>query len=118
MEDYKLELSDETIKALKLIAKGLQDLSKVIKDSSLQVVYDSLREKVIEETENVIETSKEKSYTLEEVRKVLAKKSQSGFTLEIKKLICKYGADKLSEVNPECYAKLIKEAEELKDATK
>lgn len=118
MGDSKVEFIDGVINALKLIAKGLQDLSKAITDSSLQVVYDPAREKSIEGPENVVDVSKEKSYTLEEVRKVLAKKSQAGFTSEVKKLICKYGADKLSEVNPECYSKLIKEVEELKDATK
>lgn len=54
-----------------------------------------------------------KQYTLEEVRGFLAEKSQSGFTAEVKTLIEKYGGNKLSDINPENYAAIIKEAKVL-----
>lgn len=38
--------------------------------------------------------------TLEEIRALLADKSRSGHSAEVKALISKYGADKLSEVDP------------------
>jgi hypothetical protein len=53
----------------------------------------------------------EKVYTLEEVRSVLAKKSQSGHTAEVKALLSKYGVDKLSAIEPAQYGALLKEAE-------
>ena len=52
--------------------------------------------------------------SLSDVRAVLAKKSQEGFTTEIKALIEKYGAEKLSAVEPMHYEALLKEVEGLK----
>ena len=52
--------------------------------------------------------------SLSDVRAVLAKKSQAGFTKEIKALIEKYGAEKLSAVEPMHYEALLKEVEGLK----
>ena len=52
-------------------------------------------------------------YKFEDVRCILAKKSQCGFTAEVKDLIAKYGASKLSEIDPKFYADIIKDAEVL-----
>lgn len=54
-----------------------------------------------------------KQLTLEEVRKVLAQKSVEGHTSQVQFLIRKYGADKLSQVDPAYYADLLHEAEVL-----
>ena len=54
-----------------------------------------------------------KDPTLEEVRAVLAQKSINGHTAEIQSLIKKYGADKLSQIDPAHYASLLAEAEAL-----
>lgn len=58
---------------------------------------------------------KAKEVTLAEVRAVLAEKSRQGHTGEVKELLAKYGADKLSGVDPAKYADLMKEAEVLGD---
>ena len=55
----------------------------------------------------------EKVLTLEEVRAVLAEKSRSGHTEEVRELLNKHGADKLSEIDPAEYAALLAEAEVL-----
>lgn len=55
----------------------------------------------------------EKPLTLEEVRAVLAEKSRSGHTEEVRELLAKHGADKLSEIDPAEYAVLLAEAEVL-----
>jgi len=55
----------------------------------------------------------EKPLTLEEVRAVLAEKSRSGHTEEVRALLNKHGADKLSEIDPVEYAALLAEAEVL-----
>ena len=55
--------------------------------------------------------------TLEEVRAVLAEKSRKGHTAEIRALLLKYGADKLSQLDPSNYRALLADAEVLKDAT-
>lgn len=41
--------------------------------------------------------------TLEAVRAVLAEKSRAGFTAQIRSLLQKYGASKLSEIDPTRY---------------
>ena len=51
--------------------------------------------------------------TLEEVRAVLADKSRTGHTAEIRELLKKYGASKLSLVDPKHYEALLREAEVL-----
>lgn len=57
-----------------------------------------------------------KPLTFEEVRAVLAEKSRSGHTAEVKALLTKYGADKLSALDPSKYAKLLSEVEVLGNA--
>lgn len=54
-----------------------------------------------------------KALVLEDVRSVLAQKSIEGHTAEIQALIRKYGADKLSQVDPAHYSDLLREAEVL-----
>ncbi len=54
-----------------------------------------------------------KPLTLEDVRAVLAEKSRNGQTAKIRELLEKYGAAKLSEINPQKYAALLAEAEVL-----
>lgn len=49
--------------------------------------------------------------TLEEVRKVAADKSRQGFTNEVRELIQKYGADKLSTMDPEKYGAFLQDLE-------
>ena len=51
--------------------------------------------------------------TLEQVRAVLANKSRAGHTAEIRELLKKYGASKLSLVDPKHYEALLREAEVL-----
>lgn len=56
-------------------------------------------------------SSKPKPITLEEVRAVLAEKSRDGFTANVRTLLEKHGAGKLSEINPSKYPTLLAEAE-------
>ena len=55
-----------------------------------------------------------KSVTLEQVRAVLADKSQQGFTADVRMLLEKHGALKLSQIDPANYAALMADAENLK----
>ena len=59
----------------------------------------------------------EPAIPLETVRATLADKSRAGFTAQIRSLLQKHGADRLSGVDPVHYKALIEEAEALKDAT-
>lgn len=57
---------------------------------------------------------KVKPVTLEQVRAVLAEKSQQGLTADVRVLLEKYGAPKLSQIDPANYAALLADAESLK----
>ncbi|WP_418968476.1 rRNA biogenesis protein rrp5 [Alloscardovia omnicolens] len=50
---------------------------------------------------------------LEDVRAVLAQKSREGLTDQVRALIERYGADRLSAVDPANYAAILKDAEVL-----
>ena len=58
----------------------------------------------------------EKALSLEDVRAVCADKSRNGFTAEVKAVLTKYGADKLSGVDPAEYKALLAEVEVLGNA--
>lgn len=59
------------------------------------------------------EAEKPPEITLEQVRGVLADKSRSGHTAEVRAIIEKYGAKRLSEIDPKDYPAVLKEAEVL-----
>lgn len=56
---------------------------------------------------------KESPVTIEQVRAVLADKSRSGKTAAVRDLLGKFGAAKLSEIEPDKYPVLLQAAEEL-----
>ena len=57
-----------------------------------------------------------KTLTLEEVRKVAADKARQGHTEEVRQLIQKFGADKLSGVDAAKYPALMEELEVMGNA--
>ena len=67
----------------------------------------------VTEQPSVSEPKQESKIRIEMVRAVLAEKSQEGKTREVKALLMKYDAGKLSGVKPEDYEDLLKEAEVL-----
>lgn len=85
-------------KLLHNVAKDLKALAK-----SIEAMVDG-----------TIKDEAKKEITLEEVRAVLAEKSHAGFTAEVRGLLEKHGASKLSEIDPAKYTSLLKDAEGLK----
>ena len=55
----------------------------------------------------------EKTYEIEDVRKILADKSRLGHTAKIRELLDKYRAKKLSEIEPSNYKDLVADVEKL-----
>ena len=98
-------------KLLLAVAEDLRSLA-----DSVQAVADAMLPN--EPTVNAEPTvpAPQKELTLEEVRAVLGEKSRAGFTLEIQALLKKYGAPKLSGIDPKHYEALLKDVEVLKDA--
>jgi len=73
-------------------------------------------EKAIPEPSKLKKLAKDpeaKPLTLEDVRAKLADKSRLGYTADVKALLLKHGAEKLSAIDPAEYPALMKEAEVL-----
>lgn len=105
---------------MKLLLDVVQDLRSLA--DSIQTLCNALVEheysdSVPDPTPAPTPASPEKKVTLEEVRAVLAEKSHDGLTAEVRELLQKYGATKLSGVDPKHYAALLKDAEVLTRAT-
>lgn len=87
----------------------------VVKD--LEMLTTHLKELLVDEEDGKVEKPRaepSKKIGLEDVRAVLAKLSQHGKTAEVKDLITKYGATKLSDVDEDKYKELLKDAEGIK----
>ena len=54
---------------------------------------------------------------LEDVRAILSEKSRAGYTADVRELLQKYGASKLSQVDPANYEALLSDAEVIGNAT-
>lgn len=105
---------------MKLLLDVVQDLRSLA--DSIQTLCNALVEheysdSVPDPTPAPTPAAPEKKVTLEEVRAVLAEKSHDGLTAEVRELLQKYGATKLSSVDPKHYAALLKDAEVLTRAT-
>lgn len=74
--------------------------------------YRSLAEQGAEATPEAV-PEPTKKITIEQVRAVMSAKSDEGKTAQVKALLMKYDAGKLSGVKPEDYADLLQEVEAL-----
>lgn len=102
---------------IKLLLDVVSDLRSLA--DSVQAFADAIASNEPDEAPKPKQTDhdkqpEEKQVTLEEVRAVLAEKSHDGFTVEVRGLLEKHGASKLSEINPGKYASLLADAEGLK----
>jgi hypothetical protein len=83
----------------------------------LTTLFDGTTDKVAESlSDPKTEPSKTKEIKLEQVRAVLAEKSRDGHTSNVRALLEKHGAVKLSEIDPLKYPDLLREAEALGNA--
>lgn len=94
--------NDELLK----LAAGLTDCGK-----ELLRIADALMNQKEEAPVAARDKKPEKALTLEDVRKVAADKARQGHTEEVRQLIQKYGADKLSGVDAAKYPDMMKELE-------
>lgn len=107
---------------IKLLLDVVSDMNALA--DSIQAVADAMLENeptdTMKQPEPIKEiktkkasTPKVKKIKFEDVRGLLATKSQAGMTDKVRGLIQKYGATKLSEIDPKHYADVLKDAEEL-----
>ena len=103
---------------MKLIVDAAQLLLKVAEDlrslsDSVQAVCKLVTEGLSEESKALSEKKTEPTISLEKVRGVLASKSQAGYTAEVRAIVTKYGASRLSDIEPKDFAAVLKDAEEI-----
>lgn len=95
------------------IAKTLEHLAQLFKE----MVADQTKDDEIAGKDSTVRpsiTAEEVDVTIEDIRAVLAEKSQDGLTVKVKELLTSFGADKLSAVKIEDYPKLFMAAKKLK----
>nr|DAD64651.1 MAG TPA: hypothetical protein [Caudoviricetes sp.] len=113
--------------SVKLLLDVVGDMRSLA--DSIQAVCDAMESESLSDNGGEQETVKEKreetkeevkkeenespNLTLEKVRAVLAEKSRAGGTSEVRAIIQKFGAKRLSEIDPKDYAAILKEAEVL-----
>ena len=108
MSQSKLLLG--VVKDIRSLADSLQTLANAISEDNV----------VDEASVTAVETVAKPpiTVTLEQVRAVLAEKSHDGLTEQVRGLLQKYGAQKLSAIASDRYADLLRDAKELNDAGK
>ena len=100
----------DVVKDIRSLADSLQTLANAIAgDDVADEASDATVEPVAKPPVTV---------TLEQVRAVLAEKSHDGFTEQVRGLLQKYGAQKLSAIASDRYPDLLRDAKELTDAGK
>ena len=101
--------------ALKEIGEGLARVAAaflVYAEEGEEVMPKALEDKVEEPKvveEKAEEPKPEKKYTLEDVRRELSAKSGAGFTDEVRSLLERHGASKLSAIAESEYAAIMEE---------
>ncbi len=107
----KEEMNLSKIKLLLDVVNDMRSLAESIEVVCKAMIESDATLKEVPATKT--EPAKEPDISLEKVRMVLAEKSQLGFTAEVRAIIGKYGADKLSAVDKAYYADILKDAEVL-----
>ena len=93
-----------------IVAEGLRGLAKAEGGTKEKAVKEQKQDTAKAQPET---TAQESPATLEGIRALMAQKTQEGKSKEIKELLQKYGAVKLSAVKPEDYPALMQEAQVL-----
>lgn len=106
-----IEKIEKCSESLIIISEQVSFIAKTVAEIQAELQKES--GKPVSKAEKKQEPAKEKTLSLTEVRKILADKSRAGFTAEVKQILIKHGAEKLSEIVPTEYAALVADVEVL-----
>ena len=114
----KMKLLLDVVSDLRSLADSLQAVADAVAQGGQEQPDQTTEERPAQEPEKKTAAKKEekaepKPLTLERVRAALAEKSRAGHTSEVKALLIKHGADKLSDIDPAEYPALLAEAKVL-----
>ncbi len=103
----KMNELSQTLDDLIHVGENLIRVANEIKEIFSETAEEEVNESSTEET------CEPKQIDFTDVRALLAEKSRAGHTAEVKALLRKYGAEKLSEIDSSKYAALMADAEVL-----
>ena len=118
----KIKLLLDVVSDLRSLADSLQAVADAVAQGGQEQPDQTTEERPAQEPEKKtaakkeetpVEKPKSKPLSLEQVRAVLAEKSRAGHTAEVKALLLKHGADKLSDIDPAEYPALLADEEVL-----
>ena len=118
----RIKLFLDVVSDLRSLADSLQAVADAVAQGGQEQPDQTTEERPAQEPEKEtaakkeetpVEKPKSKPLSLEQVRAALAEKSRAGHTAEVKALLIKHGADKLSDIDPAEYPALLAEAEVL-----
>lgn len=100
----------EVVQNIQALGQSLQELAEALMVGETQEIVTKEDDLPFDDTD--IKTVKPK-VTLEEVRAVLARQSQAGFTAQVQSIIQRFNAKKLSDVQSQYYEEILLLADEL-----
>ena len=124
----KIKLLLDVVEDVRAVADSLIPVIEGFKNlaDSLQAVADAMASTATKARKRTADSNTAKALTqktetadtpsLESIRAILADKSRQGHTAEIRSLLQKYGASKLSDIDPSHYEALLSEVEVLGNA--
>lgn len=107
----KTKIIQDIIVNIISISNNLEALAQVLNESILPISEET---KTVEKELSKDEAPKPKQPTLEEVREAMAQKNREGHREEVKAVLLKYGAKKLTSLDEKHYADVLKEVGEIK----
>lgn len=113
MED-RTQLLLDGAKGLRALADALEITAEMLQQHGLEALIaqkENQPDLIAQQPEAEKTPPKEEiKLSLTDVRKILAEKSRAGYTEQVRLLLEKYGADKLSAIDPSHYQNLIDDA--------
>ena len=110
MEDRTTLLVDGA-KGLRSLADALETAAELLQQHNIEALIPQAHIKPEAAEQPADAPRQETTLSLIDVRKILAEKSRAGHTDQVRLLLEKYGADKLSAIDPSHYKNLVDEAE-------
>lgn len=111
----RIKLLQDVVADVQALSESLSALVQAMVQSEIgnlddyETIYDLAEDKQADEVQLTSEPTK--AVTFEELRAALAQKSREGHTADVKALLSKFGANKLSELQKKDYAAVLTEAE-------
>ena len=108
------QVLDEMIACGEGMIRAAQEIKAIFSETHEETPAEPVKPvSSVEQADNAVqaETEQPKEYTFTDVRKAFADKSHAGFTAQVKELIGKYGASRLSDIKEADYAALMADLE-------